>query len=85
MSVYQTLLLLVLVVSPSAVHSLKLNVGIIHMHGVTEGYYEHVNFKKFIEKNTGIPVHLLDVSIISIVTIHKVCQIRKLIQSLSVL
>ena len=38
-------------------------VGIIHMHGVTEGYYEHVNFKKFIEGNTGIPVHLLDVSV----------------------
>ncbi|XP_063682280.1 lysosomal thioesterase PPT2-B-like [Bolinopsis microptera] len=35
-------------------------VGIIHMHGVVEGYYEHNNFKKFIERNTGIPVHLLD-------------------------
>ena len=60
MSVCQTLFLLVVSVSVSSVHSIK--VGIIHMHGVTEGYYEHVNFKKFIERNTGIPVHLLDVS-----------------------
>ena len=51
---------LVLVVV-SCVDSYK--VGIIHMHGVVEGYYEHNNFKKFIEKNTGIPVHLLDVSL----------------------
>jgi palmitoyl-protein thioesterase len=35
-------------------------VGLIHMHGVTEGYFEHNNFKKFVERNTGIPVHLLD-------------------------
>jgi hypothetical protein len=37
-------------------------VGLIHMHGVSEGYFEHNNFKKFVERNTGIPVHLLDVS-----------------------
>ena len=38
-------------------------VGIIHMHGVLEGYFDHNNFKKFIERETGIPVHLLDVSL----------------------
>ena len=38
------------------------NVGIIHMHGVLEGYLDHNNFKKFIERETGIPVNLLDVS-----------------------
>jgi len=48
------LLIVVLVVVDSA------KVGIIHMHGVVEGYFEHNNFKKFIERNTGIPVHLLD-------------------------
>jgi len=35
-------------------------VGIIHMHGVLEGYFDHNNFKKFVERNTGIPVHLLN-------------------------
>ncbi|KAL5253181.1 hypothetical protein ACHWQZ_G013084 [Mnemiopsis leidyi] len=35
-------------------------VGIIHMHGVLEGYFDHNNFEKFIERETGIPVHLLD-------------------------
>ena len=76
MSVYQTLFLLI--VSVSSVHSLKVGINIIHMHGVTEGYYEHVNFKKFIEGITGIPVHLLDVSNLYC---NKVCQIIKLIQS----
>lgn len=35
-------------------------VGIIHMHGLLESPRENINFKHFIEKETGIPVRLID-------------------------
>lgn len=44
---------------------MKGRVGIIHMHGVLEGWFEHINARKWISRNSGIPIkdiHLLDVS-----------------------
>jgi len=35
-------------------------VGIIHMHGISEGWEQHSSFKTQIEAATGLPVHLLD-------------------------
>lgn len=44
---------------------MKGRVGIIHMHGVLEGWFEHINARKWISRKSGIPIkdiHLLDVS-----------------------
>ena len=37
-------------------------VGILHMHGLNEHFDipDHVNFKNYIEEQSGIPVHLID-------------------------
>ena len=41
-------------------HVLAAKVGIIHMHGILESHNFHKGFKKFIESETGIPVHLIN-------------------------
>jgi len=56
-------LLLLLVVCCSDIAEAKPKVGIIHMHGVLEGWFEHVNARKWISKKSGIPIkdiHLLN-------------------------
>ena len=35
-------------------------VGILHMHGIMESYKSHFGFKQFIERETGIPVRLIN-------------------------
>ena len=52
-----SLALLALTPAPAAS---KKPVGIIHMHGVMENYWDHNNFKKYITRLTGLPVHLIN-------------------------
>ena len=59
------LLLFMIVVGVGYVNATKY--GIIHMHGVLEGFFDHNNFQKFVERNTGIPVHLINVSLLLVV------------------
>jgi len=53
-------MLLIVLLTAFASQALGTKVGIIHMHGLIESYREHFGFKTFIEKETGIPVHLIN-------------------------